>query len=227
MKLSFIEKLFFLDIIYCIIVVFSTIPNIFKWKELPGYIYRICILFVFFYSLIRAFINIYYLIIKKNSDSKKDSVHLVFEKKVPVLSGVKIIKPLTVIITRTLSASIYFIAFILFIVLIVQGTYSILYILCLVFAIINLITIIVELYTMLIKRTKGELVSKMIENILEPGNEIKRVICNGTGRYWVANYKGRHGDLLDPMSHRYTMRVLLDNSETIELYGDEFDFENK
>ncbi len=35
------------------------------------------------------------------------------------------------------------------------------------------------------------------------------------------------GILLDPMSHRYTMRVLLDNSETIELYGDEFDFENK
>ncbi len=53
------------------------------------------------------------------------------------------------------------------------------------------------------------------------------VICNGSGRYWVADYKGQVGKYIGPQPYSNTDTIELKDSKTISLYFDEYQLISK
>ena len=52
----------------------------------------------------------------------------------------------------------------------------------------------------------------------------QRVVCNGSGRYWVADYSGRKGIIIKPARClRMGWVVRFDDGEEVGFYDDEID----
>ena len=52
----------------------------------------------------------------------------------------------------------------------------------------------------------------------------QRVVCNGSGRYWVADYSGKKGVIIKPaFGLRGGFEVRFDDGEVVSFYGDEID----